>query len=139
MERSSRVIRQRQEVVDAVQDYLRPAEKVIAVLPFAATPKRPKGPEGKVRQGIYQSARRYRPLVATNLRLFVVGAFRTPYPRGVLAEFPASAVKVVDLVPARFNQQRLLLDLPSIGTVPFDLGAFDLIELDQFQAALGRM
>ena len=134
---SDRVERQRAEVVAAVEDELRPGERVLAVLPFASTPKRPKGPEGKVRDGIYQSARRYRPLVVTNRRLLVVNAWRTPYPRGLLAEFPASETSVVDVVPARFDQQRLELELPGEGTVPFILGRFDLLELDDFEAALG--
>jgi hypothetical protein len=134
---SARVQRQRDEVVQAVQDQLRPDEHVVAVLPFASTPKRPKGPEGKVREGIYLSARRYRPLVVTNRRLLVVNAWRTPYPRGLLAEFPASATSVVDVVPGRFDQQRLELELPGEGVVPFILGRFDLIELDEFEAALG--
>jgi hypothetical protein len=133
----SRVQRQRDEVVGAVQDTLRPGEHVIAVLPFASTPKRPKGPEGKVRAGIYQSARRYRPLVVTNRRLLVVNAWRTPYPRGLLAEFPVSETTVVDVVPVRFDQQRLELELPGEGVVPFILGRFDLVELDDFEAALG--
>jgi hypothetical protein len=135
---SARVQRQRDEVVQAVQDRLWPDERIVAVLPFASTPKRPKGPEGKVREGIYLSARRYRPLVVTNQRLLVVNAWRTPYPRGVLAEFPASAASVVDVLPARFDQQRLELDLPGEGVVPFILGRFDLPELDEFEAALGR-
>ena len=136
--RLSRAARQRQDVVDTVQDSLRPGEHVVAVLPFAATPKRPKGPEGKVRTGIYQTARRYRPLVATTQRLLVVDTSRTPFPRGLLAEFPVAATTVVDLVPARFGQQRLSLDLPGLEEVPFDLGRFDLIELEAFRAALGE-
>src|ERR1035437_171812 len=121
MDSPARGTKQREAVLDAVADRLRPGEDVIAVLPFAATPKRPKGPEGKVRDGIYSSYRRYRPLVVTTLRLFVIGASRTPYPRGVLAEFPLAEVRYVDEVPARFSQTRLLLDLPDAGTVPFDL------------------
>jgi hypothetical protein len=135
--RLSRAARQRQDVVDAVQDSLRPGEHVVAVLPFAATGRRPKGPEGRVRYGIYQTSRRYRPLVATNQRLLVIDTARTPYPRGVLGEFPRASITVVDLAPARFGQ-RLSLELPDIGVVPFDLGRFDLIELDDFRAALGE-
>ena len=90
----SRAERQRRDVVDAVRDSLRPGEQVLAVLPFASTPKRPKGPDGKVRTGLYQSARRYRPLVVTDRRLLVVEAVRTPYPRGLLEEFPVAAVRV---------------------------------------------
>jgi hypothetical protein len=132
----SRAERQRRDVVDAVRDSLRPGEQVLAVLPFASTPKRPKGPDGKVRTGLYQSARRYRPLVVTDRRLLVVEAVRTPYPRGLLEEFPVAAVRVVDVEPTRFGH-RLSLELPRHGVVPFELGRFDLIELDEFEAALG--
>lgn len=136
MDSRARGAKQREDVVGTIADRLRPGEDVIAVLPFAATPKRPKGPEGKVRQGIYLSYRRYRPLVATNQRLFVIGASRTPYPRGVLAEFPLADVEYVDEVPARFSQTRLLLELPENGTVPFDLGRYDVRELPQLRTAL---
>jgi hypothetical protein len=130
--------KQRAQVLDAVGDRIGADERVVAVLPFASTPKRPKGPMGKVREGIYTTYRRYRPLVLTSRRLFVVDAGRTPYPRGVLAEFPRSDVDFVDVVPDRFNQQRLQLDLPGVGIVPFLLGRFDLAELPELQAALER-
>jgi hypothetical protein len=130
--------KQRAQVLDAVRDRFAPGERVVAVLPFASTPKRPKGPLGKVREGIYLSYRRYRPLVLTSQRLFVIGAGRTPYPRGVLAEFPRDDVDLVDVVPARLNQSRLRLDLPGVGTVPFDLGRYDVEELPELRAALER-
>jgi hypothetical protein len=110
---------------------------VLAVLPFAST-RRPKGPEGKVRQGVYQSGRRYRPLVATNRRLLVAHAYKTPYPKGLLAEFPIGDVHVVDLVAGRLGKQYLTLELPGEGAVPFELGRFDLLELDEFEDALAR-
>jgi len=103
----------REEALGTVRDRLRPSEKVLALLPFASTAKRPRGPEGKTREGIYQSVRRYRPLVLTDRRLFVLEAGRTPHPRGgVLAEFPLREVKVVEVIPGRFNQNRVVLDLP---------------------------
>lgn len=136
MDKPSRGATQREQVLGAVGDRIGPGERVVAVLPFASTPKRPKGPSGKVREGIYTSYRRYRPLVATSRRLFVVNASRTPYPRGVLAEFPLANVDLVDVVAAHFNQSRLLLDLPGVGTVPFLLGRFDLEELPELRAAL---
>jgi hypothetical protein len=117
--------RQREEVLALVADRMRPRERVVAVLPFAQTPKRPKPPK-KVRDGIYQSYRRYRPLVATDRRLFVLDTARTPHPRSVLAEFPLDAVTIVDVVPRSFGQQRVLIDLPGLGPVPFDLGRYDL-------------
>ena len=136
MESSARGAKQRKQTLEVVADRLRPDEIVMAVLAFASTPKRPKGPGGKVREGIYISYRRYRPLVATNRRLFVLQASRTPYPRGVLAEFPLADVRFVDVVQGPFSQSRLLLDLPGVGTVPFDLGRYD--ELPELRAALER-
>jgi hypothetical protein len=130
--------KQREQILEAVGDRIGPEERVVAVLPFASTPKRPKGPLGKVREGIYMSYRRYRPLVLTSRRLFVVNAGRTPYPRGVLAEFPLADVDFVDVVPAQFNQSRLRLDLPGVGIVPFDLGRYDVEELPELRAALER-
>src|SRR6478672_1034209 len=88
--------RQRDAVLDAVADRLRPGEQVIAVLPFAVTPPRPRS-QGKVREGIYQTNRRYRPLIATDRRLFVLDAGRTPYPRGVIAEFPLTSIDFLDV------------------------------------------
>jgi len=128
--------KQREQLLEVIGDRLGPAEHVVAVLPFASTPKRPKGPLGKVREGVYVSYRRYRPLVLTNRRLFVISAGRTPYPRGVLAEFPLADVDFVDVAPARFNQTRLRLDLPGVGTVPFELGRYDVEELPELRAAL---
>jgi len=121
-----------------MSDQLRDGEQVVAVLPFAATPRRPKGPTGKVRVGIYTSYRQYRPLVVTNRRVFVMHAGRTPYPRGVLADFPLGDVKLVDVIPTRFGQCRLLLDLPSVGIVPFVLGRIDEEDLPTFSAAFKR-
>jgi hypothetical protein len=134
---SSRADAQRAQVLGFVQDELKRGETVVAVLPFAATPKRPKGPEGKIRTGVYQSQRRYRPLVLTTQRLFVLEAVRTPYPRRVLADYPISDVELVDLVPGRFTHV-LSLDLPDVGTVPFRLGRYDVEDLPQLRAALER-
>jgi hypothetical protein len=130
--------KQRAQVLETVGDALGPGEAVIAVLPFASTPKRPKGPEGKVREGIYTSYGHYRPLVVTSRRLFVINAGRTPFPRGLLSEFPVAEVRFVDVVPARFGQSRVLLDLPDVGTVPFDLGRYDIAALSEFRAAVGE-
>ena len=95
------------------------------------------GPEGKVREGIYTSYGHYRPLVVTSRRLLVINAGRTPFPRGLLAEFPLADVRFVDVVPARFGQSRVLLDLPDVGTVPFDLGRYDVAALSELRAAVG--
>jgi hypothetical protein len=128
--------KQRAQILEAVGDELGEGEVVVAVLPFASTPKRPKGPSGKIREGIYTSYRRYRPLVVTSNRLLVIEAGRTPFPRGLLAEFPVAQVQFVDIAPARFGQSRLRLDLPGEGTVPFDLGRYDVVALSEFRAAI---
>jgi hypothetical protein len=127
--------KQREAVLDAVADRLRPGEQVIAVLPFAVTPPRARS-QGKVREGIYQTNRRYRPLIATDRRLFVLDAGRTPYPRGVIAEFPLASVGFVDVVPRWLGQQRFRLDLPGTGVVPFDVGRLEVDDLARLRDAL---
>ena len=136
MDSYARHAKQRAQILEAVGDELGKGEVVIAVLPFASTPKRPKGPSGRVREGIYTSYRRYRPLVVTGSRLLVIEAGRTPFPRGLLAEFPVTQVRLIDVVPARFGQTRLRLDLPGEGTVPFDLGRYDVVALSEFRTAI---
>ena len=124
-----------------IQDQLRPGETILAILPFTNTRKRPKAPgEGrkdKVRTGIYQSWRRYRPLVLTNRRLFVFETGRTPFPREVLAQFPIDEVELVDVEPGRFGSTLFVLDLPSIGRVPFEAGNKEQQELATLQETLG--
>jgi hypothetical protein len=137
MDSAARHAKQRAQILETVRDELGHGETVVAVLPFASTPKRPKGSSGKVREGIYTSYRRYRPLAVTSHRLLVIDAGRTPFPRGLLAEFPLAQVRFVDVVPARFGQTRLLLDFPGVGTVPFDLGRYDVVALSEFRAAIG--
>lgn len=136
MDSQARHAKQRAQILEAVSDELGHGEVVVAVIPFASTPKRPKGPSGKVREGIYTSYRRYRPLVLTSRRLLVVDGGRTPFPRGLVGEFPRDEVRFVDVVPARFGQSRLRLELPGVGTVPFDLGRYDVVELSEFRAAI---
>lgn len=130
--------RQRSALVAFVTPGLASEERVLAVLPFANTPKRPRGPEGKLRQGIWQSARRYRPLVLTDTRLFVFETGRTPHPRAVLCEFPKGSVRVVRTVPGSMGRTTLVLELPADGEVPFELGRFDVEDLDAFAGALER-
>lgn len=127
----------REEVLGTVRDRLRPRENVLAVLPFASTPKRPRGPEGKIRDGIYQSYRRYRPMVLTDRRLFVLDAGRTPHPRrGVLSEFPLTDVQVVEVILGRFNQNRFVLDFAGVGAVPFEVGGYEVDDLATLRETL---
>ncbi len=127
--------RQRETLLALVEPRFGAGEQVVAVLPFASTPKRPKGPTGKVSEGVWQAARRYRPILLTDRRIFVFEARRTPHPQGVLAEFPAGLVSVVRLVPGTLGRQTLVLDLPAEGEVPFELGRFDAVDLDAFTGA----
>jgi hypothetical protein len=104
---------------------LQPGETIVATLPYAHTPKRPKttpGRKGRVRVGIYQTYRRYRPLVLTSMRLFVFETGRTPYARDVLAEFPNDDVEVVQVTTGSFGATRVVLELPGVGQVPFETG-----------------
>jgi hypothetical protein len=126
----------RQEVIALVDGLLGPDETVRAVLPFALTPKRPKDARGKIRVGIYQSFRRYRPLLVTDRRVFVFETRRTPNPREILAQFPAHEVKVVDITPKKHGLSTLVLDLPQIGPVPFEIGRYEQDDLIALAAAL---
>jgi hypothetical protein len=123
-----------------IQDQLRAGETILAILPFTNTQKRPKKPgEGrkdKVRTGVYQSWRRYRPLVLTDRRLFVFETGRTPFPRALLAEFPVDQIELSDVEPGRFGATRFVLDLPSIGRVPFEAGSKEQRELTTLRETL---
>jgi len=126
----------RNEVVSKVQDSFEPGENVIAVLPFTAVPRKAKAP----REGIRQRTRRYRPLVLTNRRLFVLDSGpRTPSPRRVLAVFPHADIDVVGVTPRRFSGvTTLLLDLAGIGEIPFIVGKYEQADADVLVATLGR-
>jgi len=130
--------RQRSALLAFVMPELSAGERVVAVLPFANTSKRPRGAAGKVRDGVWQTARRYRPLVLTTERLFVFDTARTPHPRNVLRAFPSHSVGVVRPVHGSVGRATLVLALPEDGEVPFELGRFDLAELDAFRNALDR-
>jgi len=131
------VDRYRRDLLALVEGSFAARESVQAILPFANTLKRPKGPEGKVRTGVYQGYRRYRPLLLTDRRLFIFETGRTPHGRGVLAEFSNDDVRVTSVGPWRFRGTRLVLDLPGEGEVPFDLGRRELQDLDVLLAVLG--
>ena len=111
-------------------------EHIVTMLPYTHVPKRPKGPLGKVKDGIYQSYRRYRPLVLTDRRLLIFDTGRTPFPRYLLADFPIADVEVVSTAPASFGTTEVVLELPGEGPVPFIAGKKD-DGLDTLIAALG--
>jgi hypothetical protein len=116
---------------------MRASERVLAILPFVSTPKRPKGPEGKVKVGVYQSYRRYRPMVVTDQRLLVFESGRTPNPREILAAFAVDDVELVSVGPGSFGATRFVLELPGVGKVPFDAGRRDLADLAVLLDRLG--
>jgi hypothetical protein len=126
----------RQQVVSVVDDLLDAGENVIAVLPFTAVPRKPKAP----REGMQQRTRRYRPLVLTTRRLFVLDSGpRTPSPRGVLAVFGSRDVGVVSVTPRRFSGvTTLLLDLAGVGQIPFIVGKHEQSDADVLVATLGH-
>ena len=117
--------RSRKTLGEAADGALRGGERIVAILPYTHVPRRPKGPLGKVKDGIYQSYRRYRPLVLTDQRLLIFDTGRTPFPRGLLAEFPAGDVEIVSVTPASFGSTRVVLELPGEGPVPFVAGRKD--------------
>jgi hypothetical protein len=87
--------------------------------------------------GIRQTMKRYRPVVCTNRRVLVYNTNRTHHPRGLLAAFPTSDVRAVEVNPGRFGGKVLVLALPGEGDVPFELGKKDLPDLDTVLANLG--
>jgi hypothetical protein len=122
---------------------LAPGETIVAILPFTSTLKRPKAPgaprgkKGKVRVGIYQSWRRYRPLVLTNRRLFVFETGRTPNPRTVLAAYPLDEVDMVAVTPVGRGVTRFALEFPDAGRVPFEAGRREREDLGVLAEWLG--
>ena len=131
----------RATLVDRVQDRLRASESVLAVFPYTHTEKRPRQPgetrKDKVRVGIYQSWRRYRPMVLTDQRLFVFETGRTPHPRELLAEMPLADVELLEVTPGRMGATRFVLDIAGTGRVPFDCGRKEERDLEVLREVLG--
>lgn len=110
------------------EEELRGNEQIVAMLPFASVPKSPRlpgaprGRKGKVRFGIRQSWRRYRPAVVTDRRLLVFDSGRTPHARELLGAFALGDVTMGPLGVGRFNATTFTLGLPGLGDVPFETG-----------------
>ena len=128
-------VQNREALTELVSPRLERGEAIVAMLPFATTPKRPKGPQGKIRQGVWQSARLHRPRVLTDRCLFVFDAGRTPHPRAVHARFGLDEVSVVNVTEGRMGTSTLVLDLAREGRIPFELGRYDDVAV--FVAAVG--
>ena len=121
-----------------VSEELARGEHVVACFPFAAIPKLPERRKrrDKIRLGLRQSWRRYRPLACTDRRLFVFDSGRTPHPRSLLATYPLDQVDVREARAGSFGGHRLVLGLPEAGDMPFELGKRDLRDLDVFLGLL---
>ena len=143
MEQTSgvRTDKSRASIVRSIQDKLRAREEIRAVLPFTQTSKRPRMPgqarRDRVLTGIYQSARRYRPLVITSQRLFVLDGGRGAVPRGILADFPRDQIGVGEVTPVSYWTVRFTLDLPGLGLVPFEAGRKEHDEALKVRELLG--
>jgi hypothetical protein len=103
------------------------------MLPYASLPKRPRGSEGKIREGVWQTNRHYRPLVVTDRRLLVMNAGRNHVPHGLLAAYPLNELRITETRKGRFGVDITVVDLPGEGPVPFETGKKDdrakLVEL----------
>ena len=121
--------RYRERLREVAGPALSTSERIVAMLPFATVPKLPKGPEGKVRFGIRQSWRRYRPLVVTDRRLLIFDSGRTPTPRALLGSFPLADVVMGPVAPARWGASHFTLILPGAGEVPFETGSREVDDL----------
>jgi hypothetical protein len=107
------------------QDELRGREQIIAMLPFASVAKLPRTPGGrkaKVRFGIRQSWRRYRPMVVTDRRLLVFDSGRAPNARRLLGAFLLDRVKMTETGTGRFGTTTFVLNLPEVGDIPIETG-----------------
>jgi hypothetical protein len=106
-------------------DELQRGERIVAMLPFATVAKLPRQPgrrRSKVRFGIRQSWRRYRPCVVTDRRLLVFDSGRAPSARALLGAFPLAEVTMGRAGVARFGATSFDLTLPGLGAVPFETG-----------------
>ncbi len=115
---------------------MRSGERIVAMLPFASVPKLPPQPGGrkaKVRFGIHQSWKRYRPCVVTDRRLLVFDSGRAPTPRSLLGAFPLDQVTMGPLGTGRFGTTTFVLELPGLGDVPFETGRREVADVEVLQ------
>jgi hypothetical protein len=111
------------------EEELRSGERIVAMLPFASVPKLPKQPGGRkarVRFGIRQSWRRYRPTVVTDRRVLVFDSGRTPSARTLLGA-------------ARFGATTFDLGLPGVGVVPYETGRREADDVALLAQVLGQV
>jgi hypothetical protein len=121
------------------EEELQPGERIVAMLPFASVAKLPRQPGGrsaKVRFGIRQSWRRYRPSVVTDRRLLVFDSGKAPNARTLLGAFPLAAITMSPLGVARFGATSFDLTLPGLGAVPFETGRREVDDVAVLQSTL---
>lgn len=124
------------------EEELRSGERIVAMLPFASVPKLPKQPGGRkarVRFGIRQSWRRYRPTVVTDRRVLVFDSGRTPSARTLLGAFPVGDVTMGPLGAARFGATTFDLGLPGVGVVPYETGRREADDVALLAQVLGQV
>ena len=127
------------------EEELRGGERIVAMLPFASVPKlprlpgAPRGRKGKVRFGIRQSWRRYRPTVVTDRRLLVFDSGRTPNARELLGAFALGDVRLGPLGVGRFGATTFELELPGVGLVPFETGRRETDDLAELARRVGQV
>ena len=122
------------------EEELRGGERIVAMLPFASVPKLPRQPGGrknKVRFGIHQSWKRYRPTVVTDRRLLVFDSGRTPSPRTLLGAFAIDEVRMGPIGTGRFGTTTFELRLPGVGDVPFETGRRETDDVARLSAVVG--
>jgi hypothetical protein len=131
----------RRRLRERAEEELGGGEHIVAMMPFAAVPKQP-GPRGrknKIRFGIRQSWRRYRPVVVTDRRLLVFDSGRTPNARQLLGAFPLAEVTMGPLGVARFGATTFLLELPGLGPVPFETGRREADDVTELACVVARV
>jgi hypothetical protein len=131
----------RRRLRERADEELGRGERIVAMLPFASVPKLPgrqRGRKNKVRFGIRQSWRRYRPTVVTDRRLLVFDSGRTPSARELLGTFPLVDVTMSPLGTGRFGATTFDLDLPGLGKVPFETGRHEADDVARLEIQLGQ-
>lgn len=124
---------------------MRGGERIVAMLPFASVPKLPRPPgaprgrKGKVRFGIRQSWRRYRPTVVTDRRLLVFDSGRTPNARELLGAFPVGDVTMGTFGVGHLGARMFALGLPGIGEVPFETGRREADDVAVLARVVGQV
>jgi hypothetical protein len=135
----------RRRLRSRAEEELHGGERIVAMLPFACVPKLPKQPgaprgrKGKVRFGIRQSWKRYRPTVVTNRRVLVFDSGRTPNARELLGAYSLEQVSMGPRGIGRFGATTFELVLPGVGPVPFETGRREVADVAELERRVGQV